>query len=195
MPPLIKFKKEDIVNIAYKIVKYEGLEGLNARRIAKNLNSSIQPIFHNFKSMDELKNSVVEKIYHTYLEYMKKGSSEENAYKGMGIYYIKFAKDYPNFFKILFMTESKLSPYNFILNDDAGNDVIKNGQVFSGLDYEEQKKFHLKVWIFTHGIAAMVASNTVEFTDEEIDDLLGKTVREMLIGYKRENRRKDEKSN
>lgn len=195
MPPLVKFKKEDIVNVAYKIVRNEGLESLNARRIAKDLNSSIQPIFHNFKSMDELKNSVVEKIYLTYLEYMKKGSLEKNAYKRMGIYYIKFAKDYPNFFKILFMTESKLSPSNFILKDDAGNDIIKNGQMFSGLDYEEQKEFHLKVWIFTHGIATMVASNTVEFTDEEIDDLLGKTVREMLIGYKNKNRRKDEKSN
>ena len=74
---------------------------------------------------------------------MRNGALEEKAYKGMGIAYIKFAKEYPNFFNVLFMSESKLSPTTFIQNDNTGNDVIKNGQIFSGLSLEEQKNFHL----------------------------------------------------
>ena len=185
MPPIRKFSKDDIIDVAYEIVKKEGIENLNARKIAKGLSSSVQPLFHNFTNMEELKNSVIAKIYNTYQEYMRNGALEEKAYKGMGIAYIKFAKEYPNFFNVLFMSESKLSPTTFIQNDNTGNDVIKNGQIFSGLSLEEQKKFHLKVWIFTHGIATMVVSKTVDFTDEEIEELLASTTREILIGYKK----------
>ncbi|MCI9177146.1 MAG: WHG domain-containing protein [Clostridia bacterium] len=39
------------------------------------------------------------------------------------------------------------------MTDSAGDDIIKAGQKLTGLSYEEQKKFHVKVWIFTHGIA------------------------------------------
>ena len=54
----------------------------------------------------------------------------------------------------------------------------------SGLSYDEQTKFHVKVWVFTHGIACLVATRTVQFTDNEIAELLESTVRQMLVGYK-----------
>lgn len=184
MPPLRKFTKDDIVDIAYEIVKEEGFENLNARRIAKELNSSVQPIFHNFSNMEELKSVVYEKIYNTYIGYMKVNENDVKAYKFMGLSYIKFARDYPEFFKIIFMQKTTLSAENFVMADNVGDNVIRTGQKLTGLSFEEQKKFHVKVWIFTHGIACLVATNTVKFTDEEIDKLLENTVLEMLKGYK-----------
>ena len=50
MPPIRKFKREDIIDTAYNIVKDEGFGSINARRIAKELGCSIQPIFHNFST-------------------------------------------------------------------------------------------------------------------------------------------------
>ena len=55
----------------------------------------------------------------------------------------------------------------------------------TGFSYEEQKKFHVKVWIFTHGIATLLATNTVKMSDKEIDELLETTVRAMLVGTKK----------
>lgn len=184
MPPARKYKKEDIVDVAYEIVKKEGYESINARRIAKELGCSVQPIFHNFSSMEEVNKEVYIKIYNEYKVYMKNGrASKEKAYKQMGLSYIKFAKDYPEFFKILFMQKTDMSAESIIINDDMGNDVISAGQILTGLSYEEQTKFHIKVWIFTHGIACLVATKTVKFTDEELEELLETTVREMLRGY------------
>lgn len=184
MPPLIKFTKEDIIDISYEIVKKEGFESINARRIANELNSSVQPIFHNFSNMEELKKAVYEKIYNTYMDYMKVDENDVRAYKKMGLSYIKFARDYPKFFKIIFMQKTTLNAENFVMTDTAGDNIIKTGQKLTRLSFEEQKKFHVKVWIFTHGIACLVATNTVKFTDEEIDNLLENTVLEMLKGYK-----------
>lgn len=187
MPPIPKFNKEDILNCAYEIVKNEGFENLNARKIAKVLGCSVQPIFHNFTSMEELSKEVYQSIYCKYQEYMISGKEkEDNPYKQMGLSYIKFASDYPEFFKIIFMQKTNLNANDFVLADSIGNDVIETGKRITGLSYEEQKKFHVSVWIFTHGIACLVATKTIQFTDSEIEELLSKTVKEMLIGYKKE---------
>ena len=41
MPPKTRIQKEDIIQVAFDIVRAEGLEALNARRIAKELNLSL----------------------------------------------------------------------------------------------------------------------------------------------------------
>lgn len=110
MPPVKKYIKEDIINVAYNIVKNEGYEGVNARRIARELGCSVQPIFHNFSSMDELNKEVYVKIYDKYKEYMISGKdNKENAYKHMGLAYIKFAKDYPEFLRFCLCKKQTLA--------------------------------------------------------------------------------------
>ena len=172
MPRATKFLKEDIIEAACAVVKKEGLSAINARRVAKELGCSVQPIFYQFENMEDLKQATILHIRKIYQSYMIAGSKEEKAYRGMGLAYIRFAKDYPDFFKILFMGDSKISPTEFIEKDNMGNQVLEKGQ----------EAFHLKVWIFTHGIASMVATGTVAFTDEQIEELLTDTVRQMKIG-------------
>lgn len=182
MPPRKKFQREDIIEVAYGLINREGKSSVNARRIAKELDCSVQPIFHNFSNMEELNRAVYEKIYAKYKEYMMVDQDDTEAYKKTGLAYIKFAKDYPEFFKLLFMQKTDLDAENFLTADTVGENVIKAGQKLTNLSFESQKKFHVKVWIFTHGIACLVATKTIEFTDSEIDELLTNTVREMLKG-------------
>lgn len=183
MPPAKKIQKEAIIETVYELAKSERLETINARRIAKELNCSTQPIYQNFATMEELKEKVVERIYQTYVSYMKDGRNEEKPYLGMGMAYIRFAKDYPNFFQILFMKESGQSPIHFIQQDVVGTGVLEQGKRFSGLNEEQVKEFHLKVWIFTHGLATLAATHTVRLTNREIKELLASTTRELLAGF------------
>jgi len=113
MPPTKKFAKEEIIKVAFEIARTEGFEKLNARRIAKELNSSVNPIFNNFRNMKELKNAVYHKIYELYKSYMLRDIESPKAYKSMGLNYIKFAQDYPEFFKIIFMQRTDFNAENF----------------------------------------------------------------------------------
>lgn len=113
--------------------------------------------------MEELNKIVYEKIYNTYKEYIRNCINKENPYKEMGLSFIKFAKDYPEFFKIIFMKETKLNAENFMLEDAMSDEILKAGQSFIGLSYEEQKKFHLKVWIFAHGLSCLIATRTNKY--------------------------------
>lgn len=186
MAGIARNTKEDIVNSAFEIVKEKGVEGLNAREVAKRLNCSIQPIFYQFATMEELKKAVYEKIYALYKEYMLSGENTENSYRAMGKSYVRFAKDYPVFFKILFMQQTEMNKDNYAKIDQLGDKIIETGRKFTGLIFEEQKEFHLKVWIFTHGIATLIVTGTIKLNDNEIDELIGSSVRQMLIGYKKE---------
>ena len=52
MPPKVKITKEDIIKTSLELIKKYGVESVNARAIAKELNCSTQPIFSNFSSMN-----------------------------------------------------------------------------------------------------------------------------------------------
>ncbi len=188
MPPVRKITKENIIEATLELLKEVPMESLNSRTIASYMKCSVQPIFYNFNNMEELKKVAYEKIYKLYQSYMKKGANEDESYKGLGIAYINFARDYPNYFKLIFMNKTDLTPESFIINDSMGNHVIEEGMKLTGFTYEEQKCFHLKVWIFTHGLATLVATKTVKFSEKEVNELLKETVREMVKGRKSEKK-------
>ena len=77
----------------------------------------------------------------------------------------------------------------FVLRRGAENDALcaaLEGR-FSNIvrvDYQPTCE-NIKVWIFTHGLATMVATGTVQFSETEINQLLTETVRERVPGAKK----------
>lgn len=179
-----KIQQDDIVKVALEITRFGSLDDLSARRLALELNCSVQPIFYNFATMDELKVATIEAIRRLYVEYMEQGAQHPHPYKGMGLAYIRFARDFPNYFKILFMGKTDLTPETFLDCDSAQTHILRRSMEFSGLDADAVKDFHFKVWIFTHGLASLVATSTIQISDAEIERLLETTVREILLGHR-----------
>jgi AcrR family transcriptional regulator len=182
MPPITKIHKQDILDKAYELARAKGISGVNARAIAKELNCSVQPIFRNFATMDELKMELVKKILDTYHAYIKIDETKEKPYMQMGMGYIHFAKEEPELYKILFMSEQKLAPEQFVMLDESYRNVEKYADVTKKMDSlhrmnaKQINDFHTRVWIFTHGLATLVATRTCDFTDEQLEELLEEEV-------------------
>lgn len=172
MPPKVKIKKEDIIQATFEIVRKEGIEAVNARRIAKELHCSVQPIFSNFSNMDDLKDKVILLAFDKYVEYITSKTDSQNQYKSIGINLIKLAKEEPNLFKLLFMHESNLSYSHFMMDNQSYHYIEETIMRYVGMDKGNIPEFHSKMWLFTHGIATLIANNTCTFTDNEIDELL-----------------------
>ena len=186
MPPHKKFDKSDIIDTSLKIIETEGENALNARKLGSVLGCSVQPIFHNFTSMEELNKVIYNNIYKLYSDTMLNAAKRENlAYKEIGLAYIRFAQEHSEFFKMIFMKETYMNADTFMASGGPIKDIIEAGRKFTGFSYEEQKLFHKKVWIFTHGIACLVATKTIEISEKEIEELLSTTVLEMLEGFKK----------
>lgn len=171
MPPSIKYSKEKILDVCLSLVNEKGIDYISARNIASELGCSICPVFSHFENMDVLKEELLQEIFKIYEDYINKSMiGSDKPFKAAGMGYIKFAKEYNNYFKVLFMSETKCENVLELLNVDVTNNNIM--EKFISNDVEISKKIHKYCWLFVHGIAVMVATGYCSFSDEEISEML-----------------------
>ena len=172
MAPRIKITKQDIINTAVDIVREGGADTLNARVVAARLDCSTQPIFSNFSTMDELKLAVLERAISICEEFTvrEKESGIYPAYKASGMAYIRFAKEEPELFKLLYMRDrsGRFDTEEASLFDRMGS-IVQN---ITGLESEKARLFHLEMWAYVHGIAAMFATGYLSLDWELVSRML-----------------------
>lgn len=173
MPPKAKITKEDIIAASVDIVRENGADALNARSVAKKLNCSTQPIFSNFKSMEELRYDVLLYSVEVFRRYQKDAikCGEYQAYKAVGMGYIKFAKEERELYKLLFMRDRRDEVFENPVNldfDNAASMVMER----TGLSRDEAMLFHLEMWVFVHGIATVLATSYLELDYDTISRML-----------------------
>ena len=158
MPAKKVVERAYILKNALKIVKKDGMEGLNMRSLAKACNCSTQPVYNCFGGMAELKKEIAAQIVQIYHEYLRKeiASGKYPEYKATGMGYIRFAKDEPQFFKYLFMRDRSGSE---TLDEDSGfNDEVFKIMERSGVPENRAHELHAHMWVWVHGIATMYAT-------------------------------------
>ncbi len=173
MPPKVQITEEAILLTSIQIVRESGVEAINAREIAKRLHCSTQPVFWRFQTMDELKKALYGKAEEIYNNDMLKGMKHENPFLGAGLAYINFAKAEKNLFKFLFMSDSiqVKSVFEMIEGED-NQEIIVMISKMTNIKVEYAKQLFINIWLVTHGIASMMATNSCHFTDNEIHQIL-----------------------
>ncbi len=190
MPPKAKFSREEIITVGFNIVKREGMEALTARSLAEALGSSPRPIFTVFNNMEEVQSAVVCAAKSLYAEYICKGLNEDLAFRGVGKAYIRFASEQPKVFRLLFMSENKSVPdMNSVLGiiDESFEKILNSIENEYGLEREISKKLYLHLWIYSHGIAVLIATKVCEFLPEEVTAMITEIFLSLLKRVKSEN--------
>lgn len=180
MPPKVKITKEEILQTAYEITAEEGFEAVNARSIARKLQCSTQPIFSAYKNMEELKQELFIFVNKRFGEVIFEGLSS-NGFLGLGLAYIRFAKEQSNLFRMMFYNEFFQGFNMGDLVEGEGNApiLLMIGQTF-GISADEAKRLFLKIWLFTHGIASFVCNNAISLSDDELESLFKEAVHDFL---------------
>jgi AcrR family transcriptional regulator len=189
MPPKQKFTREEIIAAALELVRREGIAALTARGLGLELGTSSRPIFTAFQNMEEVEQETIRAIQALYNEYVDSGLAETPAFKGVGMAYIRFAKEEPHLFTLLFMTRNG-TPFSLdtILPEIDPNSEkilmsIEEPYVFSR---EYAKRLYTSMWIFSHGIACLCASGMTIPTEEETSALLTEACIALIIKLKSE---------
>ncbi len=174
MPPKAKFTRQQIAAAGLDIIRNDGIENLTARALGNKLGSSACPIFTVFENMEKVQNEVLLLARKVYNEYTRKGLSQNPAFKGTGAQYIQFAKDEPKLFQLLFMSEKSdtLTVDERLALDDYYEKITLSIQNQYCLTKENANKLYRHLWIYTHGIATLIATNVCIFTDDEISNSL-----------------------
>ena len=181
MPARRKIQKEDIIQESVSIVAKEGINALNARKIAKKLGCSTQPLFYIYENMDDLKKDVMNEIVKIFDIEVLKSETGQLEYKDIGINYIRFAKEEPELFKIMFNRKINEGAFDFIDLTGSAKTILETISKQTGMSNEDAKQFHLRMWLYVNGIASLAANQTVEFIDGEIAELLKDQYVSMLL--------------
>lgn len=173
MPPTIKIFKEDILNAALALIRKEGAGALNARRLAKEIGCSTQPIFRNYENMDELKVELYNTIEDYYNTRVFGDLTVPMTYEEIGTRYISFARDEREFFKVLFLSQKmQASDIRSIFSDSENQFLIQKVSQWLNIDVKHDENLVLNAWIYMHGLATIVATNDIPMKQEEIRSLL-----------------------
>ena len=175
MPPRIKVKEDEILNAAMRIVQKKGFEHLNVRDVAREIGCSVHPIFRTFESMEGLRAAVYKKVEQMYNERMLNALQHgKYGFLGMGLAYIDFARSEQNLFKLLFMSDAfhGQSILDIVGAAEEDEEVIRMLCQMTGLSAQSSKELFAGIWLTTHGIAVMFATNSCRFSEDEIRRLL-----------------------
>ncbi len=189
MPPKAKFTRDEVIQAGLNIVREHGMGALSARALGAKLGSSARPVFTVFQSMEEVQEEVKKAARSIYAGYVRKGLAQELAFKGAGTQYIQFAVHEPKLFQLLFMTEHRHRPaaVNVMpVIDDNYQDILQSAQNGYQLSRDEAERLYRHLWIYTHGIAVLCATNMCVFTAEETGRLVTQAFRGILKEIKTE---------
>lgn len=188
MPPKAKFTRTQITQAGLEIVRNEGMENLTARALGKKLCSSACPIFTVFENMEEVQAEVKKAARALYAEYVRRGLGNKPAFKGVGMQYILFAIKEPKLFQLLFMSEQPQKPVvtNVLpIIEDNYDEILLSVKSSFELNESEAKNLYRHLWIYTHGIAVLCATNMCTFTPEEMGRMLTEVCVSVLNEIKR----------
>ena len=174
MPPKVKFNKEKIVEAALAIVRERGIDALSARALGKKLGCSPQPIFSCFENMEEVQNAVTQSVKELYSDYIHEGLNEDVPFKGVGMKYIRFAKEEPNLFAVLFSSSKASDEATHYLPalDDNAEEVLARLQALYALSEEKARAVYNHIAVYTHGLAVLFAQKTCVFTMQDAGNML-----------------------
>jgi len=165
MPPKTVFTREDVIQAAFDVVEYQGMQGLTVRKVARELKSSTAPVYSNFESMGELEREVVRRAKDLLLSYTRRPYTER-VFLNMGTGYAIFAREHSKLFSAIFLERGD---FKYIIDEflnSLGKEMI-NDTRFTAMSAERRDALLVKMWIFTHGLATLICVGLSEDSSDE----------------------------
>ena len=169
VPPKPRVTKDMIVDAAVEVIRAAGVQSINARSVATQLGCSTQPVMYQFATMEELKQAAYERVDRLHTDYLLSVSPEIDPLLGMGLNYIRFAKEEPQLFCFLFQS-GYVREHSLLEMIDSPElrPILKAIHSGSNLDEGTIKDVFLTLALFVHGYASLVANNSIEFDESQV---------------------------
>lgn len=182
MPPKAKFTREEIVAAAVDVIREKGLEAITAQEMGRRLGTSTRPLFTYFSTLEELRAAAAAQARRIYNGYAEEGLSMTPAFKGFGMAYIRFAREEPSLFRLLFMGKADPADLADVLDREGHLPLIRKTVMETfRLDRAQADWLYENLWIYAHGLAAFCASGAVQVTEEAVAEKIGTLCRALVM--------------
>lgn len=185
MPPSVKVTRDEVVEAAFGITRERGIDAATAREVARELGVSTRPIFTHYDSMDELRHDVYELAKERYRAYIEDGLTEPIPFLGVGQSYIRFAREEPELYRLLFLTRPDEAGGGaaeaLALSQDLARPSIMR---IYHMDAHEADCYFRDLWLVVFSFATMIVTDECPFTDEQMSAVLTEVSLAVCKAYK-----------
>ena len=185
MPPRVKFTKEEIVEAALRVTREGGIDSLTARSLAAELGASTRPMFTYLETVDELKHEVHEAAKGIYKTYIERGLAEPVPFLGVGQNTIRFAREEPELFKLLFLQKPQGADGGAIEALEFSQNLVRDS--IMGIykkDAFEADCYYRDLWLIAFSFCAMIAAGECPYTDEQMSAMFTEVSLAVCKAYK-----------
>lgn len=168
MPRKRRILKHHILDAALELMRKEEFNRFTARKIAESLNASTQPIYKEFKNMDDLKVNLTAYVQDKMDECIFKLEDEQLQIRDVCKNYILFSKNEGYLFAALFMGRevNVTTLHAYIFNQLQL--VLDRHEKAEGRSREDKEQLLDILWPAVHGFAILTAQGKYEMPDEEL---------------------------
>ena len=173
MAPKNKFTKEEMVEAALRVVRANGIDALTAKTMADALGTSTQPIFTAFGSMDGIKKEVYAAAIRVYDRYADAGLKERIPFFGVGMQYIRFAREEPELYRLLFLTRAQDKSFSAMQSMQHLQSLVRPTLMHIYRITEQEADLYFRdLWFVVHSLSTLIVTGDCPYSDQEIGQIL-----------------------
>ena len=185
MPPKVKITKKMVEDASFEVIRANGHENLNARRISEYLGCSTQPVLYTFKTVDEIREAAYSLADRYHTEFIMPKETDKNPMLALGLNYVRFGNEEKNLFRFLFQTNKfGGKDIEMLLGDPELTGIL---EVMAGglkVDTEKARDMFMTFFCVAHGLASLLANNSMEYDEEQIKKILENVFDGMIASRK-----------
>ena len=185
MPPKVKFQKAEIAQAALRVARAKGIEAVTAREVAVELGVSTRPIFTYYETMDQLRRDVFALAKVQYQAYIERGLTEPIPFQGAGRAYIRFAKEEPELYKLLFLTPPGATGGGAVESLKLSQNLVRESLMrIYHLDAHAADCYFRDLWLIAFAYATLIVTDDCPFTDEQMSNVFAEVSLSICKAYK-----------
>lgn len=173
MAPKNKFTREEMVAAAVQVVRKNGVASLTAKSLAEEIGISTQPVFTCFGTMDTAKAEVYAAAERLFYDYLTEGLKEKLSFLGFGMQYIRFVREEPNLYRLLFlMRQDDLGIGAFATMQHMQELVLPSLAETYYISEQEADRYFRDLWLVVYSLSTLIVTGDCPYSDREIGQIL-----------------------
>ena len=173
LAPKNKFTKEEMTAAALRVVREKGIGRLTAKTLADELSTSTQPVFTAFGSMDGVRREVYAAAVRVYDRYTDAGLQEKIPFLGVGMQYIRFAREEPELYRLLFLTPTQGQAPSAMQSMRHLQALVRPTLVrIYRVTEAEADRYFRDLWLVVHSLSTLIVTGDCPYSDRELGQIL-----------------------
>lgn len=187
MPPKQKITIEMLLEHAFKIAEEQGIEAVTSRSVAKSVGCSVQPVFSHFPTMEELRQATFDYAGDKFVQEILAFEKLPDFLPRTTKWVLDLARNKPNLYHMLYLSNGFKGNnlLDVMMNFESNKKMIAKMMELYQIEADACKDILLRSFLFMMGIGTMICVNHMDFSDEQVAEMMKQTVADMVQGAKR----------